>query len=117
MEPHVRSAVAAISLSHANSKTVSSIYSYSESQYLSISVSINNNSVNGYDYTNQCHISGNLPNLYHYGDSHHIELKAVSLGNYSGYDYGSNSHFTITIRSNSAEIYDYGAGGWFSYSI
>lgn len=116
MKPHVRAAVAAIALSHSLNKKVSSVYSYTESGYVNIDISISGNTVNGYDYSNSCHIDGQLPGLYHYGESCHIDLKPKTNGKYDGYDYGASCHFEVTVRGTNADVYDFGASGYFSYS-
>ena len=117
MKPHVRAAVAAIALSHTNNRKVSSVYSYSDSAYLNIEASVAGTKVDGYDYGNGCHIGGDIPSLFHYGESSHIDFKAKGGGKFSGYDYGTSSHFDIVISGTSAEIFDYGSSSYFSYSI
>jgi hypothetical protein len=117
MKSNARAAVAAVALSHSRGSKVSSIYSYGGEGYVNIDVSVIGNRAQGYDYTNGCHVSGNLPSLYHYGQNAHIELKPSGEGRYSGYDYGSCCHFEISVRGNSADVYDYGASSYFSYSL
>ena len=68
MKPHVRAAVAAIALSHSRGRKVSSVFAYGGDGYVNIDVSINGSKVDGYDYSNGCHVGGNLPSLYHYGE-------------------------------------------------
>src|ERR1700759_4727029 len=97
MKPHVRAAVAGIALSHANNKKISSVYAYGAG-YINIDADVSGDRVNGYDYFNGCHIDGTLPNLYHYGESAHLEFKPKGNGKYDGYDYGSSQHFEITVR-------------------
>lgn len=116
MKPHVRAAVAAIALSHASGRKVSSVYSYLDSGYINIDALVSGNRVSGYDYTNSCHVGGNLPSLYHYGEGAHIDFKPKSDGKYGGYDYASSSHFEVTVKGKSADVYDYGESGYFSYS-
>lgn len=116
MKPHVRAAAAAIAAAHSLQRNVSSIYDYSQSTYLNISVSINGNTANGYDYTKSCHVSGTLPNIYHYGVSSHLNLRPDGGGRYTGYDYDSSSHFNVTVNGSSIQVYDYEASSYFSYS-
>jgi hypothetical protein len=116
MKPHVRTAVVAVALSASLGKKISSVYSYSESSYTNIEISIKDDKVTGYDYTNSCHIDGRIPSLYHYGESSYLELKPKQSGKYTGYDYGSGCHFDITVRGNNADVYDYGSSANFSYS-
>lgn len=115
MKPHVRAAVAAIALSHSASRKISSVYDYSQGKNLNIDVAIMGNRVKAYDYSNSCHIDGNIPSLYHYGEGAHIDFKYTG-GKYQGYDYGSGSHFEVSVRGNNADLYDYGESGFFSFS-
>lgn len=116
MKEHVRAALAASALAANSGQKISSIYSFSAGGYRMIDASVNDGRLTGYDYTAGCHFDGNLPSLYHYGEGCHLDLKPNGSGKYSGYDYGSGCHFEITVRGNGAEVYDYGAGGLFSYS-
>lgn len=82
-----------------------------------MSVSLNGDTVNGYDYTNSCHISGTLPSLYHYGVSAHLQLKPDGRGSYSGYDYHSSCHFSVRVSGSRADVYDYGESSYFAYTV
>jgi len=117
MQPHIRSAVAAMALAHALGRKVDSIYSYSESEYRLITVTVSGNRVDGYDYAASCFFDGNIPDLYHYGQNAHIEFKALGNGRYEGYDYGSSAHYEVKVTGQNAEIYDYGVSGYFDYSL
>jgi hypothetical protein len=116
MKPNVRAAIAAITLSHSLGRKVSSVYAYSDGGYINIDATVTGDKVDGYDYSSGCHVGGRLPNLYHYGQNAHIDLKSKGQGKYDGYDYGDNCHFEVAVKGNSADIYDYGTGGYFSYS-
>src|SRR5262249_23212569 len=116
MKPHVRAAVAAIALADAGGRKVSSVYDYSTSVYRNIDARVEGDRVTGYDYTAGCHVDGNIPNIYHYGESQHIELKRKGDNKYEGYDYGSSCHYSVTVRGNSADVYDCGESSYFNYS-
>lgn len=116
MKPHVRASVAAIALSHASGRAISSIYSYSGDGHMSITANVSGQNVNAYDYTTGSSISGSLSNIHHYGESSSISLTASGNGSYSGHDYGTGSAFTVRVNGGSVEIYDYGEGSHFSYS-
>jgi hypothetical protein len=64
-----------------------------------------------YDYTNAAHISGTLPNLYHYGEGTHLNLK-IKGSSFDGYDYGFGSHFSGSVHGNRMQLYDYSAGSY-----
>ncbi|MGH1407076.1 MAG: hypothetical protein ACRBBJ_11020 [Rhodomicrobiaceae bacterium] len=117
MKTHVRAAVAAISLSHFHNKKVNSVYDYGERGYINIDTSTDGIRVIGYDHTNGCHVDGNLPSLFHYGEGSHLDLNPKGDGKYLGYDYGSSFHFEIQVKGTSAEVYDYGSSGFYSYSL
>jgi hypothetical protein len=117
MKENVRAAVAAIALSHSLGRKISAVYDYTSSGYRNVEMSVSHGHVQGYDYDASCHIDGNIPNLYHYGESSHLDFNSNGSGKYEGYDYGSSCHFEVTVKGSSADVYDYGASGYFSYSL
>jgi hypothetical protein len=117
MKTNVRAGVAAIALSHALHRRISALYDYSTGGYRNVEILVSQSHVQGYDYDSSCHIDGNFPNLYHYGESSHFDFNPQGGGKYEGYDYGSSCHFEVTVKGNSADVYDYGASGYFSYSL
>jgi hypothetical protein len=116
MKPHVRAAAAAVSLSHALGRRISSIHDYDSGGYKQICASVEGGSVNAYDYDSSCYITGSMSSLYHYGEGAYLQLNATSSGQYSGFDYDTGSHFSVSISGNRAQIYDYGEGSYFTYS-
>jgi len=116
MKDHVRAAVAAIALSHFLGKRVSSIHA-SGAGYVNIDISIHGTRVSGFDYTNSSHIDGDIPNLYHYGESSHLEFKSMGNGRYEGFDFGESCHFEVTVSGQNASVYDYGVSGYFQFSL
>lgn len=115
MKANVRAAVAAIIKAKATGNSTSAIYSYADSKHWQIQVSISGTSVQAYDYTSGCHIGGNIPNLYHYGQSSHVSLNDRGAGRFDGYDYGTSSHFSATVSGQSITIYDHEHSSHFSY--
>lgn len=114
MRAHVQAAAAAIAIAHSSGRRVSGVAGPHGA--VNVEVTVRDGRVEGYDYTNGCHIDGNLPNLYHYGQSAHLELKPKEGGKYDGYDYGASCHFEVQVRGRNADVYSYGGGGWSSYS-
>ncbi|MGH2967382.1 MAG: hypothetical protein ACRDMH_18640 [Solirubrobacterales bacterium] len=55
--------------------------------------------------------------LYHYGVGGHIDLKIEEGGRFSGFDYSAGSHFNGAVRGRSVNLYDFGTGQYFNYSI
>lgn len=115
MKDHVRAVIAAIAIAHVTKRSVSSVYDYGASKYRSIDAKVQGSSVSAYDYDAGCSVDGSLPSLYHYGDSHYVDL-TISGQSFSGYDYGSSSHFEGTVSGSEAQIYDYGKSGYHTYS-
>ncbi|WP_406851678.1 hypothetical protein WEU32_09150 [Brevundimonas sp. BH3] len=116
MKPHVRAAIVAAALSHHGKRNVSSVYDFSAGSYHNIVASFNGQSLTAFDYTKGAHFSGTIPNLFHYGESCHIQLKHKSGDKYDGFDYGSSHHFELTIKHNGqVDFFDYGAGSYFTY--
>lgn len=116
MKLNVRAAVAAAALAHSTGRSISSIYDYGAGGYRMIDARFSGTRLDAYDHTSGCHFDGSLPDLYHYGQSAHVEFKVGSSGRYEGYDYGASCFWEATVRGNSVELYDYGASSYFSYS-
>jgi hypothetical protein len=114
MKDHVQAAAAAIAIAHDSGRRVSGVYG--PNGHVNVEVTLSGDRVQGYDYSNSCHVDGTLPNLYHYGQSAHLELKPKTGGKYDGYDYGASCHFEVTVKGRSADFYSYGGAGWSSYS-
>ena len=116
MKPNVRAAIAAVAISHATGRPVSSIYVYGDG-YKNIDAKVAGDRVDAYDYSSGAHFDGNMPSLYHYGEGSHVDFKHDGGPRYSGYEYGSGSPFEVTVNGTTAELYDYGAGGFFNFSL
>ncbi len=116
MKPQTRRAIAYIVGRIITAQNKSAVYDYSSSQYHSFSGSVSLERVSIYDYSENCHISGNLPNLYHYGNSSHISLK-INSNKFSGYDYDDSAHFSGNVNGNGISLYDYGESSYYNFSI
>ncbi len=83
MKSHTRSAVAYIAGRIISKIDGGSIYDHSRAIYANIGGTIDEDSVQVYDYDLGCHISGDRNgfkcSLYHYGDGHHIDLNIKAL--------------------------------------
>ena len=116
MEHHSRRVVAYVAGRVSSGSSSSSVYDYSASNYFSVGGTATAERVAIYDYSIGCHISGNLPSLYHYGDGGHMSLK-MDGNRFTGYDYHTGSHFSGTVSGRSVSVYDYEHSTYFNYSV
>ena len=99
MKDTTRARVAAAVGAAVLRKNVTSVYDYSSGGYKSISASVGNGSLNGYDYTTSSYFtgsSGTSLDFYDYHSSKHVLLN-LKNGSFDGYDYDSGS--TSAVRS------------------
>lgn len=93
-----------------------SIYDYTSSGYFPFTGNVGGDAISVYDSTEGCYISGNLPNIYHYGNNAAITLR-MEEDQFSGYDYDESSGFSGTMSGNVVRIYDEGSAAYFTYSL
>lgn len=120
MKSEQRACIAGIALALTMDKQVNSVYSFELSKYIMISGTITKQSVQIYDYSRSCHISGNSVrnsnfNLFDYGERKHITLN-VKSNKFDGYDFGSRYHFSGTINNNSVIFYDFETRKYYNFS-
>jgi hypothetical protein len=108
----MRRAVAYSAAARINGKASSAIYSYEAGRYTSMGGSGNNI----YDYEAGAHIADSGSGFFHYGQSAHVDLR-TSGTSFNGYDFSTACHFTGSINGNAVQLYDYGAGRYFNYSV
>jgi hypothetical protein len=108
MREETRRAIAYVAASRINGSPPSSLYSRERKWHTTMSP--------GYDVDAQCHINASGPSLYHHGAASHINLQ-IDGPCFSGFAYREGHHFRGSILGNSIEIYDYGEGRYFYYSI
>ena len=116
MKHHTRRAIAYIAGSLITNSKKNSIFDYSNSSYNNFSNSSSGKNVAVFDYVQGCHISGNLPTIFHYGDNHHISLN-LEGNKFKGFDYGESCHFSGSVNGNQIQIFDYGESAYFNYSL
>ncbi len=117
MKDCTRRAIAYVVGRKSSGRNSSNVYDYSVGSHHPFGGTVNNDSVAVYDYTERCHVGGTLPNIYHYGNNNHINLRINQGGQFSGYDYDECCHFSGNVSGNKVSIYDYGVSAYFSFSI
>jgi hypothetical protein len=116
MKPHIRAVVAAIALSHATGKRVSSIYDHVAESPVTIDATASGDAVVAFDFDNRCAIRGILPDLYHHGKGCLIRLTPTDNQTYDGYDFGEKCRFEALVIGHTVELYDHGDRRHFSFS-
>ncbi|ANC77389.1 hypothetical protein ABE65_011485 [Fictibacillus phosphorivorans] len=120
MKKETRASVAYIALRLATGLKKSSVYDYSEGEYITIDGKVSVDNVDVYDYEIGCHVSGRSRNgqfdLYHYGNGNSIELK-MKDNKFEGYDYDVSNHFSGTVSGKSLSLYDYEHSKYYDYSF
>jgi hypothetical protein len=117
MEDSARAAIAYIAGRLVTGRQTSHVYDYGRGSHASLGGSVTNDRVQVYDYDRSCHISGRPATLYDYGRSCHVQLKVAATGRFSGYDYGSSSHFNGRVSGRSISVYDYEMSSHFNYQL
>ena len=115
MNANTRACVAYIAAGLSGLTTVTALYDHTETKPLNVSGVVSAEKIDVYDFDRSCHVSGNLENLYDYGNSAHIQI-AVNGDKFSGYDYASKFHFNGTVESGVVQIYDYETEIYYRYS-
>jgi hypothetical protein len=110
----VRTAVAFI-VAKASGERGSSVYDYAASRYSHFSGTVDK-AVSIYDHSCRSHITGHLPNLYHYLTKGHISLN-ITGNSFNGYDYDSRKHFMGTVRRSNVQIYDYDTSRYYQFVL
>lgn len=119
MKDTTRARVAAIVGSAVKRQSVSSVYDYSMSGHRSISATVSDSGVSGYDYSTSSHFSGGgggALDFYDYHNAKHVQL-ALDGYSFSGYDYDSGRHFSGTANGGSIAVYDYETSKHYNYSV
>ncbi|MBH9721982.1 hypothetical protein JAO10_16720 [Burkholderia contaminans] len=119
MKDTTRARVAAAVGAAVNGEDVTSVYDYSSGGYRSISASVGNGSLDGYDYSTSSHFTGGgggSLDFYDYQNSKHVQL-SLSGNSFDGYDYDSGKHFSGTVDGRSISIYDYETNKYYNYSV
>ncbi|MEG1453579.1 hypothetical protein [Brevundimonas sp.] len=112
----VRASIAALVLSHALGRSVTSVYDYDKAEHLNISVALDGKTVSGVDISRNAKLSGNLPDIYDHARASYIHLGG-ERSPYTGYDHHSGTHFVIEMRGETAALYDHDTESWSQFSL
>src|SRR5690348_4620738 len=112
MKEETRRAIAYAASARVNQSARSSIYSFETAQHSFMGGSRQS----GYDYSTGAHFSISGNTLHHYGTASHISFN-VSGQNFTGYDCSSGHHFYGRVNGKTVQLYDYGEGRYFTYTI
>ena len=116
MKSHTRRAVVYIVGRAMGNDSSTSVYDYSVARHFPFGGDVNKGSVAIYDYTERCHVGGDLSSFYHHGNRGHISLE-LSGDSFSGYDYNERTHFSGTVIGTGVTVYDYGESAHFNYAV
>jgi hypothetical protein len=116
MTPKLRAAVAAIAISHDRRKPVASLFDHGSRQHLMLTAGVEGDRVTSSDHSRTWRLSGALPSLFHSGLDAHIHLAPKPGGEYEGHDHGTDTSFRVVVSGAVAQVYDYRAKAWFSYT-
>ncbi len=81
---------------------------------------LDNRGLISYAHEHGCYITGSSQGgrylLYHYGDSHYINLKIMN-NEFNGHDFGSNTAFNGKVTENLVSLYEPQENMYFEYEI
>ncbi len=120
MKPHVRRVTAYIAARLILREDFGSIYDLATGQNYSVGGTADDATVDVYDYSCSCHISGSNSgskySLFHFGESAHITLILVSH-KFKGFDFGSGSDFDGGVSGRAIQLYDSRDGQFNRFSV
>jgi predicted dehydrogenase len=115
VSPDVRAAIAYVASKAAGKSRGATVYDFDRSKYVHFSGRVGT-TVSVYDHDAAAHITGPINNLYHHGQSAHIQLQ-LNGNQFSGYDFGTSNYFQGTIRQTNVQVYDFGDGRWHQFHV
>ena len=115
MNAPTRRAVAYI-VGRVSGSRATTVYDFDDAMHHHFSGTVNGAQVNIFDHSEACHITGNLPQLFHHGNAMHLQL-TIDGSNFRGYDYDSAMHFQGWVRGNQVSLYDMEHAQHFNYQV
>jgi len=108
MREETRRAIAYIAVARITGTAPSSIYDPVRRRHMAMSPN--------YDINAQSHINASGPTLYHHGMASQVNLQFDGPC-FSGYAYAEGHHFFGSLLGNTLEIFDYGDGKFYRYTV
>lgn len=112
----VRASLAAIVLSHASGRLVTSVHDHGAGIRHDIRAIFRDSTLDGHATARAARLGGTLPDLYDHARRAHIHLTCEG-DTYSGFDHGTGTHFHVVISGQSCSLYDHDAGEWSQYGL
>jgi hypothetical protein len=116
MLPRIRAAVAAAAISHGSGRQVAALYDHGSGEHFDLKAEARGDQIACFDQEEGTRLAGQLPELLHSGDGRYLHLSPKGGGEYEGYDHGREAAFAVRVEGLVAQLYDYEAQAWFSYT-
>jgi hypothetical protein len=101
MAPEVRRAVAMVAARLISGRSAGTIYDFAQLSHFHISGSVGS-SISLYDHDARAHITGSPSQFFHHSENCHVQLN-VSGKNFTGFDFGTSSHFTGSVSGSNVD--------------
>ncbi len=116
MAPHTRAMIAAAAFAFITGKKVAGMHDHSSGMDLRIAAEVRGNQLQGYDGDRSTGFGGALPELYDAGSRTFVSLE-IDGANAHGFDRASATAFTVQVTDQRVQLYDHGAGAWFTFDL
>ncbi|WP_347304404.1 hypothetical protein V5740_07320 [Croceibacterium sp. TMG7-5b_MA50] len=116
MKPHVRAMVAAATFASVTGRKVAGIYDHAAGHDRRIAAECRGDRLQGFDGDRSAGFGGTLPEIYSTEEVTFVSF--VREGDrVTGHDRGSGTSFEARVADGMVQVYDHGAGAWFSYDV
>ena len=116
MEDAIRAAVAAIAGSAIAGVGVNGVFDHRAGKLHPIAGSVKDGWASFVDFRTARYIAGPLPGLFNQGTQAHLTV-VIDDKRFLGFEQKTKSAFNGTVDGTTVEMFDYGAIGFFSFSV
>jgi hypothetical protein len=116
MEDAVRAAVAAIAGSAVRGVGVNGVFDHRAGKLHPIAGTVKDGWASFVDFRTARYIAGLLPGLFNQGTQAHLTV-VIEDKRFVGFEQKSKSAFNGTVDGTTVEMFDYGAIGFYSFSV